>query len=277
MTNSQALEIAICLDQNYIEPARTLIESMRSHHAPGLLRVWLFHEGLSAVQINQFAVQCDGWAEVHEVEVDVDLEQYFGGNDGWLPYQNRSVLFRILLPGRLRAIGLQRVLYVDCDVLCVGSLRPVARFDLNGSILGAVQDEFTPKLSSNGGIPGADVSEDAAYFNSGVLLIDIEQWDALDVEGRALSYLKSVRGRQRFYDQDALNIACDGRWLPLDRSLNTMVTDPFESHLEIALESTRLVHFVGPHKPWDSSYFSGNRRTMYNLYRNAWKARELNS
>lgn len=274
MNTSHTLDVAVCLDGNYIEPARTLIESMRSHHTVGALRIWLFHEGLSRPQIDQFEAQCQGWAQVHADEVELDLEQYFGGSDGWLPYQNRSVLFRILLPSQLRLRGLRRVLYVDCDVLCVGSLNHLAELDLGGSILGAVADEFTPMLSSNGGIPGARVTQDAAYFNSGVLLVDTEQWDALDVEARALKYLQSVRGRQRFYDQDALNVACQGNWLRLDRTLNTMITDPFETDLESAMSTARLIHFVGPHKPWDSDYLPGNRRTMYNLYRNAWQTRQ---
>ena len=179
------------------------------------------------------------------------------------------------MPNLLLTRGVERVLYVDCDILCVGSLTVTVDISLDGATLGAVQDAFTPRLSSDGGIPGFIPESDEDYFNSGVLLIDTRRWHSHQVEDRALDYLQSVRGSQRFYDQDALNVVCIGDWIPLDGSFNTMITDPFEADLISALDSSRLVHFVGPHKPWHSDYYPGNRRTMYELHRAAWRTRDL--
>ncbi|MFJ6430346.1 glycosyltransferase family 8 protein [Microbacterium maritypicum] len=272
---SAQLNIAICLDENYLDPARTLLESLRAHHGAHRLVIWMLHDGLSQGSIDAVAAQCAGWASVRSVPVDFDLAPYFGAGDDWLPYQNKSVLFRILLPEQLRAHGIRRILYLDCDIICVGSLEPLVSADLQGATVGAVSDAFTPRLSSGGGIPGHVVTRDAEYFNSGVLLIDVEAWHERKTEQRCLEYLRSVRGAQRFYDQDALNVACEGQWHRLSDRFNTMITDPFEEDLGSALRTARLLHFVGPHKPWHDDYFPGNRRTAYELYRHAWRTREV--
>lgn len=274
MMKPAQLDIAICLDENYLDPARTLLESLRSHHRPGRLVIWILHDGLNQTSIDAVVAQCAGWASVRSVPVDFDLAPYFGADGDWLSYQNKSVLFRILLPEQLRAYEIQRVLYLDCDILCVGSLEPLVSTDLQGETLGAVPDAFTPRLSSGGGIPGHVITKDTDYFNSGVLLIDVERWHERETEQRCLDYLESVRGAQRFYDQDALNVACEGQWHPLSDGFNTMITDPFEDDLASALLPARLLHFVGPHKPWHDDYFPGNRRTAYELYRHAWRTRE---
>lgn len=268
------LNVALCLDENYVEPARTLIETLRAHHEHGRLAIWLLHEDLNDGSLRQLEAQCGGWASIRSLRIETDLGSYFGADRGWLPYQNKSVLYRILLPRLLFNAGIKRALYLDCDILCVGSLAAVTHLSLDGKVLGAVQDAFTPRLSSNDGIPNYHPRVDDDYFNSGVLLIDTERWVARDVESRALSYLASTRGNQRFFDQDALNVACVGDWLQLHASFNTMITDPFEQDLMGALELSRLIHFVGPHKPWHNDYHPGNRRAMYEMYRSAWRKRE---
>ena len=48
--------------------------------------------------------------------------------------------FGRLMMGELLPDSLERVIYLDCDVLVLSSLRPLAEIDLHGKVLGAVED-----------------------------------------------------------------------------------------------------------------------------------------
>ena len=61
-----------------------------------------------------------------------------------------------------------RVLYLDADIVAVGSLASLWTVDLSGALMGAVDIP-----GSNRGVERLDMPPDAGYFNAGVLVIDL--------------------------------------------------------------------------------------------------------
>lgn len=160
--------------------------------------------------------------------------------------------------------SVRRILYLDADVLVLASLRPLWESDLGDKVLGAVLDGLDAALKS-GEPRWNQVPRVGDYFNSGVLLIDIEKWRAHRIPDRAIAYL-DTHPSSPFPDQDALNVACNGLWKPLDPKWNhqSHVTRSFKD-MEPA-ERPAIVHFVTEMKPWKqgslSSYVS-----MYDAFR----------
>ena len=71
--------------------------------------------------------------------------------------------------------------------------RRAPRASLDDCVLGAVQDVAVPFVSSPNGVPGwrrRGIPPGTAYFNAGVMLIDVERWAELRVEERALELLR---------------------------------------------------------------------------------------
>lgn len=56
------------------------------------------------------------------------------------------------------------------------------------------------------------------YFNSGVILVDMNRWRGMRVGLRALDAAWRVGENLALHDQDALNVALAGDWIALDRS-----------------------------------------------------------
>jgi lipopolysaccharide biosynthesis glycosyltransferase len=86
------------------------------------------------------------------------------------------------------------------------------------------------------------------YFNSGVLLFNIERFGA-EVEQRmerAIALVPEMAGVCDYLDQDALNLAFDGRWGELPHRFNHMTIDtrPFDS------DGDYILHATGSRKPW---------------------------
>ena len=120
-----------------------------------------------------------------------------------------SVVFARLLIDEFLDASVQRVIYLDADVLVHRDVSPLFTLDLAGAPIAAVRDLHKRT-------PDGDPSR--PYFNSGVLAIDIAAWRAAMVRTQALRYIES-RNSLPMGDQDALN-AVISEWHPLEYRWN---------------------------------------------------------
>ena len=154
-----------------------------------------------------------------------------------------AVNYRLLLP-RLLGEDVSRVLYLDGDVICRGSLQALWQMDLKGCLAAGAIDPLEPMHKKRTGL--------AHYVNSGVLLMDLAAWRREHVLDKLLDF---YRGQQAlaFPDQDAINTVCNGRIALFDESYNYPLSCNFilpGKTTAIPPESV-LCHFVGPiTKPW---------------------------
>jgi lipopolysaccharide biosynthesis glycosyltransferase len=143
-------------------------------------------------------------------------------------------------------------------------IEPLLRVDLDGSVVAAVLDRVDAGLKQN--LPGLEALPRVRdYFNAGVLLIDLKRWREEQVTERAMDYLRQ-NPKTLFMDQDALNVACDGRWKRVETRWN------FQDHEKtnvLDLETSRrpaIIHFVTDQKPWKPGSTSLNG-ALYDMFR----------
>jgi len=194
--------------------------------------------------------------------ITVDLKQ-FSGYEGLTPHVSTMAYARLLIPELLPETR-SRILYLDADLLVLDEVAPLWTVDLQGAPLGAVLDRLDPLIKA--GDPGLrEVPPVRDYFNSGVLLLDLERWTAEGISEKALEFL-ARNPRTPFMDQDALNVACDGRWTMLDTRWN------FQNHFTTRVadvdpaERPAIAHFVTSVKPWKPAALSVNA-SLYDSYR----------
>jgi lipopolysaccharide biosynthesis glycosyltransferase len=139
-----------------------------------------------------------------------------------------------------------RLLYLDADTRVRGELQPLFATDLDGRILGAVNQCWQEMDQKH--LQRLSMAPDAPYFNSGVLLFD---WPKVLSSGL-------LPATQRFaidnpelcetWDQDALNKIFEGRWKPL------LVHWNYSHKLaeELPRERALISHYSFRYKPWSS-------------------------
>src|SRR6267143_6438 len=93
-----------------------------------------------------------------------------GYSDGVGNHLSRTAYARLLIADLLPA-DLGRILYLDCDIICTGALRPLWHLAPTIPLLGMVADRAGEGWKTRLGLPG-----EAVYFNSGVLLINLDAW-----------------------------------------------------------------------------------------------------
>jgi lipopolysaccharide biosynthesis glycosyltransferase len=167
----------------------------------------------------------------------------------FVTHLNRNVYGRWFLPELLPA-EYRRMIYIDADVLVLRDVSRLWDVELDGRPFAAAQDKGIPYVSSRYGVPDYQdlgLSPHSKYFNAGVMVIDPERWQDLRIRERALRYART-HPSMRFADQEALNAVAGGIWSELSAEWNCPVEDELlgENHAG----NPRIIHFLGPQKPW---------------------------
>jgi lipopolysaccharide biosynthesis glycosyltransferase len=195
----------------------------------------------------------------------------------------RVAWYRSLLPQLLPEI--ERVLYLDCDVLAVDSLRPLWETNLDGCYAAAVRNVFEPALAKRHlalGLP-----PDQPYFNSGVLLMNLALMRQDRCTDRILAHAREHGAKLIWVDQDSVNYVLGTRCRLLHPRWNCQNSLFYWQHADgtfpagEAGEATRkpaILHFEGPGlaKPWDPLCKHPWRAYYhFNLAQTPWAAQAL--
>jgi lipopolysaccharide biosynthesis glycosyltransferase len=204
-------QFILAADANFLGPLRVVLRSLEETQVPGTYGVVVLVPDQTVVE----QVPEGSHTSVEWVVVDRDLI-----DGAQLPANYpAATTFRLSLD----QLGLWpggRVVYLDADVLVCADLTDLFHVDLGDAAIAAVRDPVAPWVSHGTGVPWRDESIDptTAYFNSGVLVIDVERWRDRDLGRRSLAML---RERELvFADQCALNTVTAGSWARLDPRFN---------------------------------------------------------
>lgn len=143
-------------------------------------------------------------------------------------------------------IKARRVIYFDSDMILFGDLRSIWDRPLESTVAMASRDRKVLFLPDDCPWPLSSTEASLPYFNSGFLVVDLDQWRSLDLESQALSLAREQAHACRWHDQTILNYLLRGRIQLLSDSWNWQreaLPQPPEF-------DTLVLHFTTPKKPW---------------------------
>lgn len=123
-----------------------------------------------------------------ELNIDVEIDR------GSLS-QYARLFVSSLLPQEL-----ERVLYLDCDIIINKSIKNLWTIDMHGKTIAALMDAFSKYYRSNIELQPNDI-----MFNSGVMLIDLNRWKEQKVEKHLMEFIIKHNGKIQQGDQGVLN------------------------------------------------------------------------
>jgi lipopolysaccharide biosynthesis glycosyltransferase len=181
--------------------------------------------------------------------VQVDPGLLFDDQDvhGRLPVAS---YVRLALPDIL-AGDYGRIAYLDSDMFIDGGdFGRLLRLDLGGRPLAAVRDYYqwlNPEVHIGdfkaAGLPARP------YFNSGLLLFDLDDWRRRQVMARCLEIGRRYGPALKNYDQSLLNCLFPGDWAELSPVWNWQIS--FKRPFLETVAGPNVVHFIGPWKAWN--------------------------
>ena len=257
----EPIQIVLACDGAYVMPlATTLRSAVESTPSAWPLSFHVMCHGVDDAArravLNSLPA---GSASIRWVDVDVKMFSNFG--TGVNLHISLASYIRFLIP-EVFPSSTGKILYLDTDVLVLEDLTSLWNIDLGNNAVGAIADRWHQWIKE-GGV--ADVPVVQSYFNAGVLLINLPRWRQLGISEKALAYMQQFP-KTPFMDQDALNVACDGSWLPLAGKWN------FQDHLRAKIvklsadQRPAIVHFISKRKPWLAEHPTPNHG-LYDEFR----------
>lgn len=184
--------------------------------------------------------------------------------------------YRLIMPDMLRFKHDVQALYLDCDVIVRGDVSRLVQTPLKGCPVGAVED-----LGGGFRLADLNIPPDSAYFNAGVLLINLREWRERKLSAQVLEFLRNNRERLHYHDQDGLNAVLHGQWHPLHPRWNAQSNmlgkpDAAPERISLLREGARnpaIVHYTGKSKPWHYDNVHPYRNEYYRyLALTEWKS-----
>lgn len=172
----------------------------------------------------------------------------------WPKVYPPPVLGRLFLPASIDVPG-ARLITIDSDMIVNVSLRPLFELDLGTDYVAACHD--VPRTS------------DPDYFNSGLMLIDVDAYRHFDIAARCMAWLAGDGAESQWPDQDALNLMVGDLWYRLDYRWN-MHCSPWRALIPEDYEQAFIAHYAAS-KPWNDLRHIG--RGLYVRYLDLFRRR----
>jgi lipopolysaccharide biosynthesis glycosyltransferase len=152
-------------------------------------------------------------------------------------------------------------LYLDADLTIHGSIARLFSLDTGSSAFAAVrsawyettaayeQEAGPRRLNRKTHYHQLGMTEPCLYINSGVLCIDVVEWNRRDISARAMDFIRRHADLCRWADQDVLNAVHGNSVTELSPIWNMR----FEEHAAEPLHDIArpvVRHHAGPYKPW---------------------------
>ena len=309
-TNTYTPLVIVCGgDDNFAMPTGVMLHSALLNLTPGIpVAIHVMSNGikLASQAMIQRVVTQSGLPErnVSLSFLSVDTGVFEGFKTG-PRHLNVSAYMRLLMPDLLP--DHQRAIYLDADMVVHGNLAELWEQDFAGKDVLAVVDFGIGFASAPAGIHDYNklgIDADTPYFNSGVMVVNLEQWRQTGLTARALAYIRDHQDVIQHADQEALNAAIGKNWGPLApqwnvqvgavQAFHTFAESPHKSALKPVIDhlcdEAKIMHYIGGRKPWNAGMTNPTRRHFdfylwksrwfptalaYTIYRIGWLRRNL--
>lgn len=188
------------------------------------------------------------------IKLEPDFFNKFKTQHKW----TKAVFIKLLMHTYLPQ-DIERILYLDMDTICCGSLEGIYECDFEDNYIASCANSTNPKtIEQYNNMSDKDkvIAADGGYFNSGVILFNLNKIRRdINVEMIEEAYENCLKYCSRYLaDQSILN------WMYCEK---TKYLNPLDYNYRIALSKNAegesnykkaIIHFVSqnqPYKPWD--------------------------
>lgn len=278
---SKKIKILCTPDDNYVPYCGIMLTSLFENNKDIDFEVYIMCETLELKNIENLELLSKRYnTKIHIIHVNKSTFKDCPIRNG--DHVSIAAYYRLIAADILPK-NLDRILYLDCDIIINSNITELYDHDINKYAFGAIIDE---EYFNNAKYERLYYDKKYSYINSGVILFNLDYWRENNIAEKCLEYISKYPERIKFHDQDTLNAVLykEMKLLPIRYNLQTgfLLTDYtryYEDEMPEILEAAKspvIIHFTGASKPW----FKGSRhpyRKRFMHYKNIslWKAHPL--
>jgi lipopolysaccharide biosynthesis glycosyltransferase len=256
------IHVVGAIDNMYAQHLGVTFASMLMNLSPGttahlyVLSAGLNEENKSKLEktVNRFAGAC-----IQFITVDGSIYEEFIVS-GQI---TRATYLRLAIPDALPP-NIQKVIYLDSDVVVTGNIVEMWNTDLRGHAIAAVVDPYCAYRCKDLQIP------EKVYFNNGIMVMNLTKWREESISKKIMEYTTRNTKSMVFPSQDPMNAMLYNDWLELSPTWN--------GHTSIMKEWTdsnppAIIHYTDISKPWHLDNFHPYKKEYYKYKRmTEWKS-----
>lgn len=251
------MELLVTVDKNYIPPLQVMLTSLYMNNPGKKVELYLLHSRLQEKELEPLEKQC---GRLGYKFFPVKIEDSWFSQAPVTKQYPREMYYRLLAPCFLPQ-KLHRILYLAPDILVINSLKPLWETDMKGRLFAAAAHTGKTNLANN--INQVRLGTTHKYFNSGVLLINLDQGRKEILPEEIFRYAGEHAKELLLPDQDILNAVFGSRTLELDDYLWNYDARNYSTYLlrsggvcdmDWVMGNTGILHFCGKTKPWQAGY-----------------------
>lgn len=267
------INIVMSSDDNYASFLSVALTSIFQHNLTHQINVYVLDGGISKRNkrvLRNFVKKFNH--SISFVEIDIARFNELCPMSEECKHITLPTYFRFALASLL-PIDINRVLYLDVDIILNAPVHELYNIDLEDYFAAAVVDTYDlmKDHGSKLGIEGA-----GKYFNAGVMVINLQKWRSEDIENKFFTNIPIIGDNIAYQDQDVLNFTFKDRIKYLPIAWNLQQTAYFSTRSDLddldikeAKDNPKLIHFSGHIKPWDMWFRSWHPYTE--SYLKYWK------
>ena len=249
--DANSFNIAYGIDKNFLYGCGSSIASILLNNNKENLAFHVFTDYFGDAERAKFDALARQYQSCIKIYiVDCEKLKSFPSTKNW----SYATYFRFIIADYF-ATKTNKVLYLDADIICQGSIHELIELTFDDTEIAAVvmegEEEWWAKRATSLCVPALSTG----YFNAGFLLIHIPQWTKAKISEQAVTMLSDpkVTAIISHLDQDVLNMILVGRVRFIHEKYNTRFSINYElkeSFQNPINEETVLIHYIGPTKPW---------------------------
>lgn len=250
------INVVCTIDKNYVQHCAVMLISLLMNNPQEKFNIYLLTDYIPKKDIDSLTELVSSYgSSFTKIDVDISLVKNFPLENFCSSQYSIAVYYRLLIP-KLLPSSIDKVLFLDCDLIVRHSIREFWAMDIEEYALAAIDDATFTAIPA---CKRLGIDSSLHYFNAGVLLINLCYWRKSNFTIQAFNILHNHSDIIKLQDQDVLNILfCDKRkrlsinWNMLEcfytnkKSLNKM------QKLEKMQfgKSPAIMHWATNFKPW---------------------------
>lgn len=253
------INLLVTFDKNYIKPFQVMLKSLVVTNPQEMFHIWLLHSAIPEQELQALHEYCSA----QRVTLSpIQVERAIFENAPISKQYPQEMYYRLLAP-LLLPESLEKVLYIDPDILVINPVRPLWELDLNENTFAAAS--HTGVFDVMNDVNRVRLGKEHDYYNSGVILMDLVKARKLVKPEEIFSCVREHSAELLLPDQDVFNYLYGSHTLQVDDEVWNYDARYFSAYrlrsggqcdMDWVMQHTVFLHFCGKKKPWKASHSS---------------------
>lgn len=246
------MNILISTNSNYFMATIVMLESLFENNNQEKITVYMLYSNLPENEINSIYELIENKFQGKLILLQVDKKLF---KDAPIISRFSEEVYYRLLAQDILPSSIDRVLYLDVDIIVNKSLSKFYNQNFDGNYLVVCEGIGMSKIDKST-YENLNIPFDEKYFNSGVILYNLEMLRQNFNIKTFFNYISKKRDVLTMPDQDVLNALFYDKVKYNDYKLYNygVIHIKSKNDLRFLKENTAIIHYIGNRKPWNYKY-----------------------